>query len=237
MKSTPLPAALDASLPEAGFETPDAKTTKVKKSDRRRSDILRAAVHLFDRQGYTNTSLDDVAREVGIKREALYYYYRNRAQILLAIIRPQSLALVRGLQDIQEMEVSHREKLRLAIRNHLERFDRHCLEMTVSLRDGLFETTEDVSSAMARIWKAYELLWIQLIDDGQRDAEFSAKSDAKMLTFGILGMCNWLARWYDPHKSMPLDDIIDTFFDLAAYGVMGERAIPASAPAAKKIKV
>ena len=67
---------------------------KTEKSARRRQTILQRAAELFDRKGYVNTSLDDIARAVGIKREALYYYYRNRSEILLAIIRPQSAALI-----------------------------------------------------------------------------------------------------------------------------------------------
>src|SRR5512139_3351992 len=67
----------------------DAGTTK---SQRRREDILRKATELFDRQGYANTSLDDIARAVGIAREGIYYYFKNRAEILLHIIEPRSLA-------------------------------------------------------------------------------------------------------------------------------------------------
>ena len=47
----------------------------------RRAEILQRATECFDRLGYANTTLDDIARAVGIKREGIYYYFKNRGQI------------------------------------------------------------------------------------------------------------------------------------------------------------
>jgi AcrR family transcriptional regulator len=212
-----------------------AAPAKTKKSARRREEILQRAAELFDRQGYANTSLDDVARAIGIKREALYYYYRNRAEILLAIIGPQSVALIEGLRAIMATPATPVEKLHGAMRNHLERFDRYCLEMTVSLRDGLLEATPEVRREMTRIWKDYERMWTALIAAGQASGAFTRGGDAKMIAFGILGMCNWLARWYDPRKQVSIDVLIRTYFDLIASGLVApERRERAGAKARRR---
>jgi TetR/AcrR family transcriptional regulator, cholesterol catabolism regulator len=194
-------------------------THKASKSTLRRESILACALTLFDRNGYANTSMEDIAKAVGIRREALYYYYRNRAEILLAIIQPQAVALLEGVKAINASDAAPVTKLREAVRNHLERFDRHCLEMTVSLRDGVFEGDEAVHAQMGRIWKTYERLWVRLIAEGQRQGDFSSGGDPKMIAFGILGMCNWMARWYDPHGPVSVDQLIDTYFNLLAFGL------------------
>jgi AcrR family transcriptional regulator len=193
---------------------------KPRKSELRRQAILNSAVDLFERKGYAHTSLDDVAQAVGIKREALYYYFRSRAEILLAIIRPQSEGLVDGLRQILESQNSSPEKLRLAIRNHLQRFDRHCLEMTVGLRDGVLGTTPGVRESMQKVWKDYELMWTQLIGDGQRDGSFVAAGAPKVVAYAVLGMCNWLARWYDPRGGISIDDLIDVHHQIVAGGLL-----------------
>ncbi len=191
------------------------------KSQRRREDILRKATELFDRQGYANTSLDDIARAVGIAREGIYYYFKNRAEILLHIIEPRSLALIHGLRAIMAApDKSFAEKLHDAVRNHLEQFDLHCLEMTVSLRDGHLEDARSVRAVMARIWKEYEALWTRLVAEGQRAGEFRPAGDPKMLAFGILGMCNWLARWYDPRKGVPISDLVEAYAGMVGRGLI-----------------
>ena len=99
---------------------------RISKSQRRREDILKKATELFDRQGYANTSLDDIARAVGIAREGIYYYFKNRAEILLHIIEPRSLALIHGLRAIMDAPGKrYADKLHDAVRNHLEQFDLH----------------------------------------------------------------------------------------------------------------
>ncbi len=196
------------------------KAPPLSKSERRRQEILQRATECFDRKGYANATLDDIARAVGIKREGIYYYFKNRAQILLEIIEPQSIALVDGIVAIVENpELGPREKFHAAIRNHLERFDRYCLEMTVSTRDGRFDGEPEVRDAMVRIWKAYETEWARLIAEGQANGDFRMIGDPKMLAFGILGMCNWLARWYDPRKSVTIDNLIESYTELLSGGL------------------
>lgn len=196
-----------------------AAVAKPRKSEVRREEILRHATALFDRKGYAYTSLDDVAQAVGIKREALYYYYRSRTEILIAIVGPQTSGLIDGMQEVLTQTLPAQEKLRLAIRNHLKRFDRHCLEMTIFLRDGVMGGNEELHLAMRRVWKDYESMWTRLIDEGKASGEIADLGDSKMIAFGILGMCNWLARWYNPRKSAPIDGIIDTYFAMLSQGL------------------
>jgi len=198
----------------------NSKLPKPKKSELRRQAILQHALTLFDRQGFANTSLDDIARETGVKREAIYYYFKNRAEILLYIIRPQSEALVSGLKAIIDADADPATKLYEAIRNHLQRFDRHCLEMTISLRDIYLEDAKDVRREMDQTWRRYESMWTRLVADGQASGAFARSGDPKMVAFAILGMCNWLARWYDPRKSVSVDELIETYFDMLAHGLV-----------------
>ncbi len=198
----------------------DEKPIKPKKSELRREAILKHALMLFDQQGFANTSLDDIARATGIKREAIYYYFKDRAEILLCIIRPQTELLVGGLQEIVSSGADSTTKLHEAIRNHLQRFDLHCLEMTVSLRDVYLDDAKEVRREMDKIWRAYEGMWTKIVADGQSKGDFAKVGDPKMIAFAILGMCNWLARWYDPRKSVSVDELISTYFSILAHGLV-----------------
>lgn len=222
---------------EAAEVTSAQKLPKPKKSELRRQAILQHALTLFDRQGFANTSLDDIARETGVKREAIYYYFRNRADILLYIIRPQAEALVSGLKSIMDSEADPAAKLYEAIRNHLQRFDRYCLEMTISLRDIYLEDAKEARREMDQTWRRYEGMWTRLIADGQESGVFAECGDPKMVAFAILGMCNWLARWYDPRKSVSVDELIETYFDMLAHGLVRRReSNPKSSPRSTRQK-
>jgi len=192
----------------------------------RRVEILRRATEVFSRQGVAHTSIEDIAKAVGIKREGVYYYFSSREDILLEIILPQSRGLLFNFQNIVDGKTGVRERLHAAIRNHLESYNPGYLEMAVALREdhGLKKKNarkeEDKRLAeLRRVWKDYTGLWIRLIEEGQAAGEFNPDLKPKMVVFGILGMCNWLSRWYDPEGDVAIEEIVETYFTMIARGI------------------
>ncbi|MBZ0217362.1 MAG: hypothetical protein K8F25_12465, partial [Fimbriimonadaceae bacterium] len=93
------------------------------------------------------------------------------------------------------------------------------LEMTVSMRNSSIEYEPEVRDSMVRIWSEYEDMWVKLISDGQLSGAFRQIGDPKMLAFGVLGMCNWLARWYNPRREVTIGELIDSYVELLANGI------------------
>jgi len=185
----------------------------------RRNEILKRATEVFERQGVTQTSLEDIARAVGIKREAIYYYFKGRHDILLEILLPQSQALLSGLHDIQQSEASARDKLHSAVEHHLLSYNPRYLEMSIALREDHFFGRDGRLGEIQLIWRDYGKLWTRLIEDGQRSGEFRGDLNAKLVSYGVLGMCNWLSRWFSPDGPLTIEQIIDTYFKLTVEGL------------------
>ena len=185
-----------------------SSTVVEERRENRREEILRAAQDLFHRQGYANTSLDDIARAVGIKREGVYYYFPNRTQILITIIKPLGLQLRDQVREILESDASPEEKICQTVENHLMRFENRFAESKITLRDDYFAENEDVLAEMQPIWDEYETLWVAIISEGQDKGAFDAALDPRLAHLGILGLCNWVARWYKPGSSIPVPDLI-----------------------------
>lgn len=191
----------------------------------RRTEILRRATEVFERQGVKQTSIEDIAQAVGIKREAVYYYFKGRHEILAEIILPQSHALLIGLRNIVGSDRAFSGKLHDAIQTHLQSYNPSYLEMSVALREDHFFGSDKKFSELRTVWKDYGNLWTQLIRDGQNRGEFRPQHDPKIIAFGILGMCNWLSRWFNPDKSTSIEEIIETYFVFALEG-LANREVP-----------
>jgi TetR/AcrR family transcriptional regulator, cholesterol catabolism regulator len=185
----------------------------------RKSEILEQAVQLINERGFANLSLGDIADAIGIKREGLYYYYKNRFDILLAIVKPTAEELVEGLRAILKEPISPRDKLRRAIENHLVRFERAHVQTRIALRDTYFQEDEAMLNKMRPIWESYGDLWIKLVREGQKDKVFRGDIDARVVAFGILGMCNWISRWYNPKKRIGVRELIDSYSSLIIDGI------------------
>lgn len=189
----------------------------------RRQIILRRAAELFAQKGVAQTSMEDIAAAAGIKREGIYYYFKGRSDILLQIILPSSRALLTNLGRLINSNMDCPEKLRAAIETHLDAFNPSYIEMSLALREHHFDEQDDFTELKA-IWSDYDELWCQLIRQGQDSGDFKRDLDAKMVAFGLLGMCNWVARWYDPDREATIAQITETFAELASSGVTATQA-------------
>jgi AcrR family transcriptional regulator len=50
-----------------------------------RARILAAAHAVFHRKGFRSATMEDIAREIGVSKGALYVYYRNKTELLVAV--------------------------------------------------------------------------------------------------------------------------------------------------------
>lgn len=51
-----------------------------------RRQILRAAEALFARQGYDSTTVEQIARQAGVTKGAVYYFFKNKAELFCLVI-------------------------------------------------------------------------------------------------------------------------------------------------------
>lgn len=70
------------------------------KAERTRAAILAAAERLFARRGYAATRLEDVAEAVGVKRAAIFYYFRDKRALYDAVIEDAFSELVARLDAV-----------------------------------------------------------------------------------------------------------------------------------------
>jgi TetR/AcrR family transcriptional regulator, cholesterol catabolism regulator len=201
-----------------GFKTNGVEARRVQAMNRRQ-DILRRAAELFSRKGVARTSIEDIASAVGIKREGVYYYFKTRGEILLEIILPQSNSLLLSLQRVMRSRVSSIDKLHAAVEIHLDAYNPAYIEMSVALKEDHFALGEERLNDLRRVWDAYGVLWVDLVREGQQAGEFKPDLDPKLVAFGLLGMCNWVSRWYSPGHGYTITQIIETFFSMASTGI------------------
>ena len=54
--------------------------------DETRNNIINAARKVFAQYGYRKTTLDDIASSIGRTKSSLYYYFRSKEEVFLAVI-------------------------------------------------------------------------------------------------------------------------------------------------------
>ncbi|HZV10884.1 MAG TPA: helix-turn-helix domain-containing protein, partial [Novosphingobium sp.] len=81
------------------------QTAQQRRSSRqaKRDAVLRAAVRMFNERGFHQTSLDDVAAQLGVSKPTIYHYLGNKDQVLLECVTI-------GLSQLLEAAETSRQK-------------------------------------------------------------------------------------------------------------------------------
>lgn len=189
------------------------------KRERRREEILRAALRAFRQGGYHRTTLDDIARRLGVRKTALYHYFPDKESILYACHRDSLAQLDRIVSETRRLSTP-RERLRHVIREHVR-------VMTDTLQGSplAFEVTAFSPGPRAEIIAArdrYEREVRRILEAGMREGAFR-RGDSKVAAFAALGAINWIARWYRPEGSLQAEDLGEQFAELFLGGLSSSR--------------
>jgi len=71
-----------------------------------REHILNVALHLFATRGYWSTSMDEIAKEVGVSKPAIYHYFTGKEALLLALIRLLEQKHYQWFEELRENKKS-----------------------------------------------------------------------------------------------------------------------------------
>ncbi|AIQ11078.1 TetR/AcrR family transcriptional regulator [Paenibacillus durus] len=55
--------------------------------DRRRKQIMEAALDVFGTKGYTRTNMEDIAREIGMSKGSIYQYFESKDKLFISMIK------------------------------------------------------------------------------------------------------------------------------------------------------
>lgn len=205
--------------------------------DTQREQILARAAELFARQGYTATSMNQVALACGVSKPSLYHYVRDKYQLLVEIAEDHVNRLKALVAHVQQLPLDPQARMRELIARFLEVYADAQAAHRVLTEDVKFLEAADrerVLNAQREVVAAFA----EAIADTRpelREAELH-----KPLTMLLFGMMNWMFTWLQPggkltHAAMaPI--VGDLFFGgLNAVRLPEPRTPSVRAAAAKKI--
>jgi AcrR family transcriptional regulator len=183
----------------------------------REEQLLGNAIQLFSRGGFRETSLQEIAVELGITRPLFYYYFESKEELLWRIIGHLGDVLLEQARPIATADRTPRERLRALLEMHIETLlanvdafriyfaERHSLTGKRDLR-------------LKRGELAYQHLITDVIVEGQRAGEFVLR-DPELLERMSLGAANALLRWYVPTGAIPPQDITVAMVEFILAGI------------------
>jgi AcrR family transcriptional regulator len=190
-----------------------------------RQAILHQAAQLFARQGYSATSMNQVAQACGLSKAALYHYFRDKYSLLVSIADEHVSRLQALVESITPQDQSPRE--------HLENLIHRIMAEYANARHAHRVLTEDVKFLQAADQARVLDKERQVVAGVARAVcalrpELAAGDLTKPLTMLLFGMINWMFTWMRPDGMLTHEAMAPIVSDLFLGGVHAVKAGPAS---------
>ena len=158
-----------------------------------RDRVLHAAATCFNQKGYSGTSLKDVSRHLNLTDAALYYYVRNKEELVYSCyLRAADLGRETMLRAIEEGE-NGLEQAQLYIR--------YPVEIMVGDKGPVAIMSEIPSlkrvhrNEILNVSRQHSLLFESILETGIDDGSI-LPCDVRLTGHAIMGAINWIPKWY-----------------------------------------
>ncbi|MBI4279134.1 MAG: TetR/AcrR family transcriptional regulator [Armatimonadetes bacterium] len=178
-----------------------------------RARILKAAASLFRQKGFKATSMREIAQAVGVGKSSLYHHFSNKQTLLFEILAYTVDRAVCGLREIALSDRPAAARLRAAVAHHIINLIEDRDNVACFIEEGRALAPEHRQAYVARR-DEYEYYFRRIVEDGIARGEFSS-TNVRLAGFAVLGMANWVVRWYHPDGRLSGTEIANHFGDFA----------------------
>ena len=184
-----------------------------------RLEILKSAAAAFRRRGYYGASVDEIASALHMTKGNLYYYFKDKEDILFACHEFALDLLLRMLKKVEESSHPPQEKLRRVIVSfvHMMIDELRGTALTMDVQALSASRRQKVIAKRDRFDRGIR----RIITAGIKTRVFR-NADPKLTTFAILGSINWIPYWFDPQGEATSVEIGEEFAEHLISGLLNE---------------
>jgi AcrR family transcriptional regulator len=189
-------------------QTAGRPTPATAKGERRRAEILAAALALFADQGYDATSIGQIADRAGAPKSVIYDHFASKVDLHSALLESEAATLLAHVASAvpPEGKDSHAERLDAGIDAFFSYVEEHPAAWKLLVRDA--PADPDLADAHAIIQRrATEVIAFLICPEEPRGRARRREREmlAEALKSSIVGLAQW---WYD-HPKVPRRELVE----------------------------
>lgn len=185
--------------------------------------LLEVAVGVFTRRGYDGTTMDDLARALGLSKSSIYHHVSGKEHLLA---RALDRALVQ-LEAVVEQAAGGGgdagdaafDRLQTAVRRSVVVLVQDLPFVTLLLR---VRGNSDVERAALERRRRIDSRFADLVRAAQDDGRIAADLDPQIVTRLVFGAVNSLTEWYRPGRGVDADAVADTLSRMVFHGIRAD---------------
>lgn len=179
--------------------------------------MIQVATQLFGENGYSGTTVRDIAARVGILPGSLYAHIVGKEEMLLEIVSSGIDRFITMVDSVPQ-NLAPRVRLRLMIREHLKVVAANPQWAQVVFHQWRYLSKER-QKLVRNKRRNYEEYFSDVIRQGVLSGDFTKNLDQHVTILVLLGSLNWSAEWLAANDER-LDVICELFADTVLNGMV-----------------
>ena len=200
--------------------TPAATQPQSFQGTSKRERILRAAVDVFAQSGYFNAKVSEIAKSAGVADGTIYLYFDGKEDLLITIFREHTRNFLVSLEQHLAHVSRAEDRVRVAIRHHLETLGRDRslavvsqVELRHSLKFMSLFSQQEVSDYLNTLRR--------VIEQGQAEGAFRRNLHPQLVAKSLFGILDeMVTSWILSEKDYTLADQAEQIADLILTGLL-----------------
>ncbi len=201
-------------------QPPAATTETAFRGTTKRERILRAAVDVFAQNGYFNAKVAEIAKSAGVADGTIYLYFDGKEDLLITIFREHTRSYLQSLERDLSTISRPEDRMRVAIRHHLETLGRDralAIVSQVELRHSL----KFMSLLSQQEVADYLNILRKIVEHGQSDGVFRRTLHPGLVAKAVFGVLDeMVTSWILSDKEYALADQSEQVADLILTGLL-----------------
>lgn len=178
----------------------------------RRMELVLAAATLFRDQGYERTTVRDLGNAVGLQSGSLFYHFRSKEEILVAVMALGITRTTEQLEAALDSAADLRAKLSALFHVHLNSL---LGDNQAALEVMLYEwrsVSDEARPGLIVLRDRYEALWQGVLDEAAQAG--LVKQDTHLLRRTLLGSLHWSVQWFREDGELSVDALAEHMLEL-----------------------
>ena len=187
-------------------------------NNERLAEIYRTAAQIILRKGYDATSVNDIANALGMTKAGLYHYINGKKELLFDIMNFGLWELDEEVAAPARAVGDPAERLRFIIGAHARLVTRGQGAITILVDEVTALTPAQQRKITQSKRKYFDFLRGTL--DELKAAGKMQDVDTTAAAFSLLGMINWLSRWFQQGGALDEEQAAEQIVRIALHGLL-----------------
>ena len=178
--------------------------------------VVERSVELFIEQGFDGTSMEDLARHLGISKSAIYHHVAGKDALLGVALDRALSGLEEAAFEVRAAQLSPGGRLELLVRRSVAVLVERLPYVTLLLR---VHGNSDVERAALARRRQIDRLAAGLVQEAVQSGELRADADPSTTARLLFGMVNSVTEWLRPGNALTAEALADAVVALALDGL------------------